>query len=177
MCLTVRSPHDAAGLTRDVERKLWAIDSALPPTDVLSMTDVVQASVSPQRFNLTLLTIFAAVALALAAIGIYGVVAYSVTQRTHEIGVRVAIGAQRADILRMVMGEGARLAAIGTAAGLLGAALLTNFIAGMLFGVDAQDPATFAGVAIVLGFAAAAASYVPARRAMRVDPMVALRHE
>lgn len=177
MCLTVRSPRDAAGLTRDVERKLWAIDSALPPTDVLSMTDVVQASVSPQRFNLTLLTIFAAVALALAAIGIYGVVAYSVTQRTHEIGVRVAIGAQRADILRMVMGEGARLAAIGTAAGLLGAALLTNFIAGMLFGVDAQDPATFAGVAIVLGFAAAAASYVPARRAMRVDPMVALRHE
>jgi putative ABC transport system permease protein len=141
------------------------------------MTEVMQASVSPQRFNLTLLTIFAAVALALAAIGIYGVVAYSVTQRTHEIGVRVAIGAQRADVLRMVLGEGGQLAAIGTAAGLIGAALLTKFMASMLFGVGALDPATFAGVAIGLGCVAAAASYVPARRAMRVDPMVALRHE
>lgn len=177
MTLTVRSPRDAAGLTRDVEQKIWAIDRALPPTDVLSMADVMQASVSPQRFNLALLTIFAAVALALAAIGIYGVVAYSVTQRTHEVGVRVAIGAQRGDILRMVLGEGARLVAIGTAAGLAGAAMLTKFIASMLFGVDALDPVTFAGVAIVLGCVAAAASYVPARRAMRVDPMVALRHE
>ncbi len=177
MTLTVRSPRDASGLTRDVERKVWAIDSALPPTDVLSMTEVVQASVSPQRFNLTLLTIFAAVALVLAAIGIYGVVAYSVTQRTHEIGVRVAIGAQRADILRMVLGEGARLVAMGTAAGLVGAALLTKFMASLLFGVDAEDPATFVGVAVVLACVAAAASYVPARRAMRVDPMVALRCE
>ncbi len=177
MCLTVRGAQDPAALTREVEKKIWAIDSLLPPTDVSSMQAVVQASVSPQRFNLVLLTIFAAVALVLAAIGIYGIVAYSVTQRTHEIGVRVAIGAQRGDILRMVLGEGGRLVAIGTAAGLIGAAMLAKLIESLLFGVDARDPATFAAVAVLLACVAVAASYVPARRAMRVDPMVALRHE
>jgi putative ABC transport system permease protein len=141
------------------------------------MKDVMDASVTPRKFNLTLMMIFAAVALALAAVGIYGVVAYSVTQRTHEIGVRVALGAQPRDVIRLVLGEGARLAVLGAILGLAAAAALTRFMDSLLFGVAARDPLTFLAVAAILVCVAAAACCIPARRAMRVDPMVALRYE
>ena len=177
MTLVVRSPRDAGELTHEVQRRIWAIDSALPTTDVLSMRAVVSETLSPQRFNLVLLGIFAGVALLLAAIGMYGVIAYSVAQRTHEIGIRVAVGAEPRHIVGLVLGESGRLVAIGTLLGLAGAAVLTRFIASMLFGVTARDPITFVAVAALLAGVALVASYVPARRAIKVDPVEALRCE
>jgi putative ABC transport system permease protein len=177
MSLVVRSPRDPGELTLQVEAQIWALDRSIPPTAVRTMKDVMDASVTPRKFNLTLMMIFAAVALALAAVGIYGVVAYSVTQRTHEIGVRVALGAQPRDVIRLVLGEGARLAVLGAILGLAAAAALTRFMDSLLFGVAARDPLTFLAVAAILVCVAAAACCIPARRAMRVDPMVALRYE
>ncbi len=177
MSLAVRCARDPGELTREVESQIWALDRDIPATAVLTMKDMMDASASPRKFNLTLLAIFAGVALALAAIGIYGVVAYSVTQRTHEIGIRVALGAQRRDIVHLVLGEGGRLVALGTVLGLAGAAALTRFMASLIFGIGVHDPLTFLAVAAILICVAAAASYIPARRAMRVDPMVALRYE
>jgi len=177
MSLAVRSHRDPGQLARQVETQIWALDRGLPPTAVLTMKDVMDASVTSRKFNLTLMMVFAAVALALAAIGIYGVVAYSVTQRTHEIGVRVALGAQQRDIVRLVLGEGARLALLGAILGLGAAAALARSMASLLFGVSIHDPLTFLAVAAVLVCVAGAACCVPARRAMRVDPMVALRYE
>jgi putative ABC transport system permease protein len=177
MSLVVHSPRDPGGLTRQVEAQIWALDRGIPPTLVLTMKDVMDASVTARKFNLTLMMIFAGAALALAAVGIYGVVAYSVTQRTHEIGVRVALGAQPRDVVRLVLGEGARLAVLGAILGLAAAAVLTRFMASLLFGVTARDPLTFLAVAAILVCVAAAACCIPARRAMRVDPMVALRYE
>jgi putative ABC transport system permease protein len=143
----------------------------------MSMNAVVAKTLSPQRFNLVLLGIFAAVALILAAIGIYGVIAYSVTQRTHEIGVRVAVGAQPHHVIELVLGESGRLVAAGTLIGLAAAVILSRFMSSMLFGVTARDPLTFVAVAALLAAVALVASYIPARRALRVDPMIALRHE
>jgi putative ABC transport system permease protein len=141
------------------------------------MDEVVSNSFAARRLSMILLGVFAALALALACVGIYGVISYLVGQRTHEIGVRMALGAQRRDVLRLVIGHGARMALIGVAIG-MGAALgLTRLMANQLFGVSAHDPLTFAGVAMVLIMVAVAACYIPARRAMRVDPVVALRHE
>ncbi len=177
MTLTVRSPRDPSSLAHEVQQKIWAIDNALPTTGVMSMNAVVAKTLSPQRFNLVLLGIFAVVALVLAAVGIYGVIAYSVTQRTQEIGVRVAVGAQPRHVIELVLGESGRLVAAGTLIGLAGAVILTRFMASMLFGVTARDPITFIAVAVLLVAVALVASYIPARRALRVDPMIALRHE
>jgi ABC-type antimicrobial peptide transport system permease subunit len=124
-----------------------------------------------------LLGIFAALALLLACVGIYGVISYLVGQRTHEIGVRVALGAQRSDVMRLIIGHGAKMALIGVAIGIVGALALTRLMSNQLFGVSAHDPLTFVAVAILLIIVAVAAWYIPARRAMRVDPMVALRHD
>lgn len=130
-----------------------------------------------RRFLLLLVGVFAAAALILAVVGIYGVVAFSVTRRTKEIGIRMALGAQRGNIMRLVLGEGGRMAAFGVAIGIAASFAITRLISSLLFGIRATDPLTFVALAALLSLAALLASYIPARRAMRVDPMVALRYE
>jgi len=137
----------------------------------------VAKSLADRRFALTILAVFAGVALLLASIGIYGVMAYTFSQRTHEIGVRVALGAQRNDILRMALGEGMVLVAIGLGVGLIGAAIVTRFLRSMLFSVTATDPVTFASIALLLAAVALLACFIPAQRATQVDPLVALRED
>jgi putative ABC transport system permease protein len=141
------------------------------------MEQVLSESLARRRLYMILLGVFAGAALLLAGVGIYGVVSYSVSQRRREMGIRIAIGAERGDVLRLVLGQGARAATLGIALGMAAALALTRLMASLLFGVSAADPLTFLAVALVLTIAALAASYIPARRAMRVDPMVVLRHE
>ena len=141
------------------------------------MEQVLALSLAKKRFLMTMMTVFAGLALVLAAIGLYGVISYSVSQRTHEIGVRVALGAERRDVLKLVVGQGIRLVLIGTGVGLFGAFALTRFLSSTLYGVKANDPATFVAVSLLLAAVAILASYIPARRATKVDPMVALRYE
>ncbi|HEX8812302.1 MAG TPA: FtsX-like permease family protein, partial [Terracidiphilus sp.] len=145
--------------------------------DFISMDDIISRSLESRRFAMILLGLFAAVALLLASVGIYGVMSYVAGQRTHEIGVRIALGAQRHDVLRLVFGEAAGMTFAGVLAGLMAAAALTWLIRGLLFDVSATDPLTFAVVALLLSGVAFGACYIPARRAMRVDPIVALRYE
>jgi predicted permease len=145
--------------------------------DFTPMTKIVSDSIATQRFTMILLGIFSALALVLSSVGIYGVISYLVGQRTHEIGIRMALGAQRRDVMRMVLGEGLRVALAGVAVGIVAALGLTRLLTQMIFGVRAVDPLTFAGVGFLLMFVALAACYIPARRAMRVDPIVALRYE
>jgi len=177
MTLVVCSRRDPADVIAAAKQQIWALDKSLPPTDVRTMDAVISLSTAPQKFNLTLLAIFAAIALALAAIGVFGVVSYSVTQRTQEFGIRLALGAQRADILRLTFSEAARLAAAGAVIGLAGAAVLTQFMSTLLFGVSPHDPLTFICVAAFLLAVAGAACIIPARRAIQVDPITALRYE
>jgi putative ABC transport system permease protein len=141
------------------------------------MDGLISDSVSPRRFSAVLVGIFAALALLLAAIGIYGVMSYTVSQRTQEIGVRMALGAQLTNVRAMILGQSLKLTLIGVGLGLAGAFVLARFLASLLFGIGTYDPVTFLGVAFLQITVALAASYVPARRAMRVDPIVALRHE
>jgi ABC-type lipoprotein release transport system permease subunit len=142
-----------------------------------SMDGIISTSLASRRFTMILLAVFAALALALASIGIYGVISYGVTRRTHEIGIRMAHGAQKSDILRVVIGQGLRLALIGVTIGITGAIGLTRFLASLLYGVKPTDPLTFTGVSFALTGVALLASYIPARRATKVDPMAALRCE
>jgi putative ABC transport system permease protein len=160
-----------------LREQIRAIDAAMPIADVLPMEEVIASSMAQPRFRTTLLSLFGAAALLLAAIGIYGVLAYTVAQQTREIGIRMALGAHPARVLRLVLGRGLRLAGAGTAIGVLAALLLTQLLSSLLFDVSATDPLTFAAVAALLLGVALLACYVPARRAMRVDPMVALRYE
>jgi len=171
---TAGDPRSAGAAARDI---VASLDKDLPIVRLSTMDDLMTASVASPRFRTTLVAIFAAVGLLLAAIGIYGVMSYAVTERTHEIGVRTALGADRRDVLRLVLGEAIALAAAGVAVGLCGAFATTRLIRALLFHVEPTDPITFAGISLVLVAAALAASYIPARRAMRVDPMVALRYE
>src|SRR5262249_44304055 len=144
---------------------------------VRTMDEVLVAAESRPRFLTLLLGLFSGLALALAAVGIYGLMAYSVAERTHEIGIRMALGAKRGDVIRMIFGYGTQLVVAGMVIGLGGAVALTRLMASLLFGITATDPATFAGGAVILAAVALSACYIPARRATRVDPMVALRYE
>ncbi|MBI1765154.1 MAG: ABC transporter permease [Acidobacteria bacterium] len=177
MGLTIRTQGEPARFADAVKQAVWKLDSQLPLTKVRSMNEVMALSLDERRFNLLLLAVFAAVALALAASGIYGVIAYAVTQRTHEIGVRMALGARTQDVLALIVKQGAKLALLGTGLGLLGAVVLTRWLKTLLFGVSVTDPATFAVIALLLLGVALLASYLPARRAAKVDPLVALRYE
>jgi putative ABC transport system permease protein len=174
---TIRGAASPGILLGQVKQRLWAIDNQLPVTQVFAMNEVVAASLDHQRFNLTLLGIFAGVALALAVVGIYGVMSYAITRRTNEIGVRVALGAQQRDVLWLILGQGLRLALIGGSLGIAASLALTRYMSHLLYGVSPRDPQTFAGIAFALLAVALLACYVPARRAMRVDPIVALRYE
>ncbi len=175
VAVVLRTGGDPSAIMRLVRDTVAQIDSRDVIYGVQTMDGVIAGSLAARRFSMLLLGVFAAFALVLACIGIYGVISYVVGQRTHEIGVRMALGAQRADVMRMVIGEGARMAALGVAAGLIGALGLTRLMASQLFGVSAHDPLTFAGVAILFALVALLASYIPARRAIRVDPVIALR--
>ncbi len=177
MTLAIRARDASPGLVEEVKKQIWSLDGQIPVSDVHAMDELIAVSLAQQRFNMLLLGLFAALALILAAVGIYGAMAYAVNQRTHEIGIRTALGAQRRDVLRLVMRDGAKIALFGIASGIAGALALTRLMASLLFEVKPTDPATFAGVAILLALVALAACYIPARRAMRVDPMVALRYE
>jgi predicted permease len=177
MFVVARTTGDPAALANSIVDQVHAIDGDVPVFDIATMEQRVYDSVARQRFAMTMLGTFAGFAMILAAIGVYGVMSFLVTQGTSDIAIRMALGAQRTTILLLVMQQGMGLALIGIAAGVVGALSLTHLMSSLLFGVSATDPLTFAGVAILLTAAALAACYFPARRAMRVEPMVALRYE
>jgi putative ABC transport system permease protein len=177
MSLVVRTAGDPMAMTKAVKDQVYAVDKDQPMYKIRTMDQVVADSQMSPRFTLILLGIFAVIALALAAVGIYGVVSYAVTQRTREIGIRIALGAARGDVLRLVLGQGTALAVAGVIVGLGAALALTRLMSSLLFGVSATDPAIFAGAALFLAAIALLATYLPARRAMQVDPMVSLRYE
>jgi putative ABC transport system permease protein len=160
-----------------IRREVQAVDPGVPVFGILTMDDIVVRHLAARRFALELLGVFAVVAFLLAAIGVYGVIAYTFSQRIGEIGLRMALGAQRGDILKIVLGEGALMVVAGVAAGLVGALMLTRFMQAMLFDITPTDPLTFGALTTILAAVALLASLIPAQRASYVDPLVALRHE
>jgi putative ABC transport system permease protein len=176
--LTLRlTSANLSGVDLAVRRAIQSIDSDVFVPRLVPMTSMIGQRLAQPKFNMMLLGIFAAVAMVLAAVGIYGVIAYSVAQRTREIGIRMALGAQRTQMLGMVLRQSLSVVAIGLALGLLAAFAATRLLASLLYGVGANDMLTYAAVVLLLSGAAFLASYIPARRAMKVDPMVALRYE
>jgi len=173
----VRTAGSPLAETGAIKQALEKLNSQIVMYDMMPMQKIIDDSLASRRFAMILLGVFAGLALLLSAIGIYGVISYVVGQRVHEIGLRMALGAQRKDVMRLVLGEGGRLAAIGIGAGLIAAVALTRLMVNVIFGISAHDPLTYLAVAFALLIVAFAACYVPARRAMTVDPMVALRHE
>jgi putative ABC transport system permease protein len=177
MYVIARTSADPASTVAIARHEIARVDRDQPISDVRTMDERIGRSLSSRRFSMVLLALFAGLALTLAAVGIYGVVAYAVTERTHEIGVRVALGAQRRDVMAMVVGQGMTMTLVGTAIGVAASAALARLMSSLLFGVSAVDPATFVAIPLLLVAVALAACYVPARRAMRVDPLQALRSE
>ena len=177
MTLVVRTDSDPQNMIAAVKNEILAVDKDQAAYSVATMEQLLSDSISLRKFSMLLLLIFAALALTLAGVGVYGVMAYAVTQRTHEIGIRMALGAQTGDVLRLVVGQGLKLAVVGIGLGLVGAFALTRLMSSLLFGVSTTDPLTFAGVSVLLSAVALLACYIPARRAMKVNPMVALRYE
>jgi putative ABC transport system permease protein len=177
MNIVVRTASDPSSLMAAIRQEVWAVDRDQPVASVETMRQLVANAVAGARFNTLLLGVFAIVAMILSAVGIYGIMAYSVIQRTHEIGIRMALGAGQRDILRMVVGQGMALAFIGVVLGLFASFALTRVMSSLLYGVTATDPVTFVGVSLALAAVAFVACYIPARRATKVDPMVALRYE
>ncbi len=177
MSIVVRTAADPANLSAAMRQEVFALDKDQPVASVRTLEEILAESVAQRRFSMFLLGLFGGIALLLASVGIFGVMNYTVAQRTHEIGIRLALGAQRRDILRLVVGQGMGLALIGVALGLVAAFAGTRVMASMLYGVSATDPLTFTGVALLLAVVAFLACYLPARRATKVDPMIALRYE
>jgi putative ABC transport system permease protein len=177
MTIILKASSDPTQLVSSARQTVAQIDPDQPIYSVRTMSDIRAESVAPEKLNLTLLSLFAGIALVLAIVGIYGVMSYSVTQRTHEIGIRMAIGAQKADVFKMILGQGMKLAFIGIGLGLVGAYGLTRLMQTMLFGVEPTDKATFAGIAVLLAVVALLACYLPGRRATKVEPTVSLRYE
>jgi putative ABC transport system permease protein len=177
MTLVIRTSQDQTQLAAELQSIVSSLNGDVPVSQVQMLQEWMRQGVANERSTASLFCIFATLAVALGAVGIYGVISYSVAQRTREIGIRMAMGARRQQVLLLVVGQGARLAAVGVVAGLVGAVLLTRLMASLLYGVGAADPATYAAVGVLLMLVAVVASYIPARRAMRVDPMVALRYE
>jgi putative ABC transport system permease protein len=175
--LFVRSALPATTLTAAIRKEVAAIDPHQPISSVKTMDQVISTTTAPRRFNALLLGVFAAIALVLATLGIYSVISYSITLRTQEIGIRMALGANRPAILMMVLRKGLVLTLIGAVIGLTGAFALTRWMSSLLFGVSASDPATYVFVLLIALGAAASASLIPAWRASRVDPLNALRYE
>jgi len=173
----LRSRSGVEHLGDAVRREVEKVDPNVPVHSISSMDQIIARSMADRRFALDLLGVFAATALVLAAIGIYGVMSYSFSQRTHEVGIRIALGAQRLDILRMALGEGMRIVLIGLTAGLVGTAIMTRFFRAMLFDVRPIDPTTYICVSAILAGVALFACYLPAQRVTRVDPLIALREE
>jgi putative ABC transport system permease protein len=173
----VRFAGDSSQVASALRNLARQLDSGAILSPVTSLDKQLSSQLSPRRFQTLLLTLFSLFALLLASLGIYGVLSYSVAQRTHEIGVRIALGARQGQVLRLVIGEGSKFALAGLAIGLVLAAGMTRFLASLLFGVSATDPATFLSVGLLLMTVELAACYIPARRASKVDPMVALRYE
>jgi predicted permease len=175
--VVIRTATDPGALSETVRRVVRSVDPDMPVFGIRSMDEVVALAIAQRRFAMVLLVAFALIALILSSVGIYGVMAYMVNQRTHEIGIRIALGARPGDVLRLILTQGMTLTVCGAVIGLFGAGVMTRFLAFLLFEVSATDMITFAGMTVLLELVALAACYIPARRAMRVDPMIALRHE
>jgi putative ABC transport system permease protein len=177
MAVYLRTTSGPDGLAQPLREQIQAVDPNLPVFGVQKLEDVVSESMANRRFAVQMIGLFGLVALLLAGIGIYGVMSYAVTQRTHEIGIRLALGAQGQDVLKMVVRQGLTLAVIGVGIGLVTAFALSRLISGLLYGVSATDPLTFLIIAALLTGVALLACYIPARRATKVNPLIALRYE
>ncbi|HEY6399911.1 MAG TPA: FtsX-like permease family protein, partial [Blastocatellia bacterium] len=177
LTFVLRATNEPMSLAAAAQKEIWAVDKDLPVSSLQTMEGLISASIAQQRLYLWLMGGFAAVALLLAAVGVYGVMSYAVAQRAHEIGVRMALGAQAGDVLKLVIGQGAKLALIGLAIGLVAAVALTRLMKSLLFGVSATDASTFTLVSLLLAAITLLACYLPARRATKVDPMIALRRQ
>jgi putative ABC transport system permease protein len=177
MTLVIRAEQDPTNLIADVRSIIHSVDPDQPIAAIRTMSNIVSESIAPQRLTMLIAALFAVLALVLAMIGLYGVISYSVAQRTHEFGIRMAVGAAKGDILQLIVTHGFSLAMTGILAGIVGSLALRRILASLLFGITPTDPLTFGAVALLLVGVALLACYIPARRAAAVDPMVALRHE
>jgi putative ABC transport system permease protein len=177
MTLVARTRSNPANMAAAVRAEVQAIDKDQPVYNIRTMAQMLNESIAQRRLNMLMLGAFALIALVLAASGIFGLMAYTVAQRTHEIGIRMALGAQKSDILKLIFGQAMSLTMIGLGLGLAAAFALTRLMSGLLFGVSSTDPLTFLSLALFLAAVALIACYIPARRAIKVDPMIALRYE